>query len=200
MSQPFPGSPGQSSHCSGALVQAVSLISVPPCGLWLLTPFLSSCPSSLKPSHILSIPSLFIKPPCSKPLAEAGPVSCQHVRSQALPPALMVTNPTVTLQVHFSCSLYAQSAAPSTAFQPQLPDSGSLCASGCQSQCVSPALSCSVLVPVFVLSTFTSYGFLLLLAVDSASHTGLKPNSPCLSGLVPAFPCSPCLLSTLPSA
>lgn len=80
-----PRSTGQSSHCSEALVQAVSLISVPPCSLWLHTPFLGSCLSSLKRSHTQFIPSLFIKIPCSKPLAEAVPVSCQHVRSLALP-------------------------------------------------------------------------------------------------------------------
>lgn len=184
--------------CSEAFVQAVSLISVPPCGPWLHTPFFGSSLSSLKPSHTPSYP------PCSlgclvQSLLQrqlqfhasmSDPELLQHWWS--LIPAVPCRFISPVVLVHrVCCSLECFPAA-----APRL----SVCPSGSQSRCVPAALSCSMPVPVFVLSTFTSQ--LLppsrcLRAAERATES-TNQESPA-SGLVPALPCSPCLLSALPS-
>lgn len=118
--------------------------------------FLGSCLLSQRPfPHTQFLLSLLIRLLHSKLFAEAIPVSCQHVISLALP-ALTVTSPSSYLAVCFSSGLCPESAAPLKAFQLQLPDSAGLCVcpSGCQSWCISPVLSSSAPVPVFVLSAF----------------------------------------------
>lgn len=91
--------------------------------------------------------------------------------------------------------LFLFSSSPQTVF----PGSASLCVcpSGCQSSCISPAFSFSMLVPVFVLSAFRSYGFFLFLAKHGrANHQEHIKNS-CLLPIRSAA-CLP-LLSMLPA-
>lgn len=205
MAQPCPGSPSLSPPCSEALGQPVTLISVTPYGLWLHTPCAPSLVLvSLLRDHLLTVPPLLIQSTLFKAFCWGNTSFMPAYQILSSPQCWWLLVSAVILQVQVSSSLYPQSLPlPWMLFSCS---SQTLPVSLFVPQAVSPSVFLQPFPPVRQFLRLSS-----LRSDCSASSScrlstakwvteSIKEMGSCLLGLVPALPCSPCLLPALPSA